>query len=78
MCMSRLQRVVAVAADGRVSTCDLDGREQSVSLLAYDGNPPQVDDWLIVQSGFALAAASNDDAQRARDELARAFELGER
>lgn len=69
MCMSRLRRVTELLQDGRVAVCDLDEHEQTVSLLAYDGPEPEVGDWLVVHSGFALAPAAGHDAEVALQEL---------
>ena len=69
MCMSRLHRVVRFLDNGRVVICDLDGRETTASLLAYEGPTPKVGDWLVAQSGFALAPADPEEAQGARSEL---------
>ena len=71
MCMSRLHRVVSLLDDTRVAVCDLDGRQTTASLLAYEGPPLKVGDWLVAQSGFALAPADTEEAEvravRARD-----------
>jgi len=48
---------------------DLEGREQTVSLLAYDGPPPKVGDWLVAHSGFALAPADAQEAEAVLSEL---------
>ena len=39
------------------------GRERDVSMLAYDGPPPQVGDWVVVHSGYALAPAVAEEAE---------------
>ncbi|HUC36247.1 MAG TPA: hypothetical protein VMR97_03905 [Acidimicrobiales bacterium] len=75
--MSRLHVVVGPAEDGRVEVDDLDGRRLTVSLLAYEGSPPEVGDWLVAQSGFALAPADPSEAEAALSEL-RALEDRER
>lgn len=69
MCMSRLHRVVHCPDSSRVVACDLDGREHLVSLLAYEGPPPEVGQWIVVHSGFALAPADPSDARAALSEL---------
>jgi hydrogenase maturation factor len=61
--MSRLHRVVRVGSGDRVAVQDLEGREREVSMLAYDGPPPKVGDWLVVHSGFALAPAVAEEAE---------------
>jgi len=67
--MSRLHRVVGLPEADRVAICDLDGRETTASLLAYEGAPLKVGDWLVAQSGFALAPADPEEARVARAEL---------
>lgn len=69
--MSRLQQVVGLDGDARVRTVDLDGQQRTVSLLAFEGPTPQVGDWLVAQSGFALGPADAEDARAAGSELAR-------
>ncbi len=69
MCMSRFHRVVGTAVGARVAVRDLEGREQTVSLLAYDGPPPKVGDWLVAHSGFALAPADAQEAEAVLSEL---------
>jgi hydrogenase maturation factor len=67
--MSRFHRVVGAAVDGRIAVRDLEGREQTVSLLAYEGPPPKVGDWLVAHSGFALAPAAAEEAEAVLSEL---------
>ena len=69
MCMSRLHQVVGLSESVRATVRDLDGREHTVSLLAYDGPRPKVGDWLVAQSGFALAPADAAEAEAALSEL---------
>jgi hydrogenase maturation factor len=69
MCVSRLHRVVAFLDDMRLTVCDLDQREQAVSLLAYEGPRPEVGDWVVVHSGFALSRAEAEEAEAALSEL---------
>src|SRR5579872_7018838 len=59
--MSRLHRVVDEPSGDRVTVEDLDGKRHDVALLAYDGRRPRPGTWLVVHSGYALAAA--DEAQ---------------
>ncbi len=59
--MSRLHRVVDEPSGDRVTVEDLDGNRHDVALLAYDGRRPRPGTWLVVHSGYALAAA--DEAQ---------------
>jgi len=70
MCMSRLHLVVRPPDKGSVRVRDLDGHERCLSLLAYDGPPPEVGDWLVAQSGFALALADPNEAAATVSELA--------
>jgi hydrogenase maturation factor len=72
--MSRFQNVVEILGEGALVTCDLEGREHTVSLLAYEGPPVAIDDWLVVHSGFALAQADRAEAAEAADLLAAAAE----
>lgn len=65
MCMSRLHRVTTEAIGGRVTVADLDGRSHVVALLAYEGSPPQVGEWIVVHSGFALCPAEAGDVEEA-------------
>lgn len=67
--MSRLQQVVGLIGDAGVTIRDLDGRQTTASLLAYDGPAPEVGDWVVAQSGFVLAPADPEDARAARSEL---------
>ena len=74
VCVSRLHLVVEAPVGGDVTVRDMDGALQRVSLLAYDGEPPAAGDWLVVHSGFALAAADADEARAVAAELRRARE----
>jgi hydrogenase maturation factor len=65
MCDSRYQRVVAPPINSVVRVQDADEIERNVSLLAYDGDEPCVNDWLVVHSGYALAMADPDQATAA-------------
>lgn len=69
MCMSRLHQVIGPADGECVRVQGLDGRRLVVSLLAYEGPPPAMGDWLVAQSGFALAPADPEDAAGALSEL---------
>lgn len=70
MCTSRLHKVVSIAGD-RATVRDLGGRETTVSLIAFDGPAPVPGQWLVAHSGFALAPASEDDAEAALGEIRR-------
>ena len=67
--MSRLHRVVGTEVGARVAVHDLEGREQTVSLFAYDGPPPKVGDWLVVHSGYALQRVDSEQAAAIVSEL---------
>ena len=54
MCMSRLHRAVTAPADGWMTVENAEGRLHRVSLIALEGPEPQVGDWLVVHSGYAL------------------------
>lgn len=70
MCMSRLHQVVeANTGKSEVTVRDLEGREQKVSLLAYEGPDLHMGDWLVAQSGFALAPVAPEEARAALSEL---------
>ncbi|HUZ20913.1 MAG TPA: HypC/HybG/HupF family hydrogenase formation chaperone [Acidimicrobiales bacterium] len=72
MCQQRLQRVVQGPIGGTVCVEDADRRRHVVSLLAYDGPPPVVGDWLVVHSGYALDRVDAEDAEAILAELAAA------
>ncbi|HET6213259.1 MAG TPA: HypC/HybG/HupF family hydrogenase formation chaperone [Micromonosporaceae bacterium] len=65
MCVAYPGRVLSTV-DG-TAVVDIRGRRQRVVLLALGGGTPTAGDWLLVQSGIALARIDPDDArQRAR------------
>ena len=71
MCMSRLHRVVEV--DGtRADVEDMDGTVHRVSLLALDGPPPAVGEWLVVHSGYAVDRVDTAEAEAVAEELRQA------
>ncbi len=72
MCVSRLHLVVGPPTGSQVAVQDVDGSRHDVSLLAYDGDPPAVGDWLVVHSGYALEQVDTEEAQRIAAELATA------
>ena len=49
-----------------------DGAGGVVSLLALDAPTPQVGDWLVVHSGYALERLSEGEAAALADELGEA------
>ena len=74
MCLSDLGRVVAVDAQRHSVAVDIGERVMSVSTvtLGLDGPPPDVGDWLVVHTGFAverLSEAAAGEILRAREEL---------
>jgi len=74
--MSRFHKVVEATDSTRISVCDLDGGVHMVSLIAYEGPPVEVGDWIVVHSGFALARAEPAEAEAAISELAALTEKG--
>ncbi|MGA2519630.1 MAG: HypC/HybG/HupF family hydrogenase formation chaperone [Acidimicrobiales bacterium] len=72
MCVSRLHLVVDPPAGAEVTVQDIDGSRHRVSLLAYEGDPPAVGDWLVVHSGYALEQVDTEEAERVAAELSAA------
>jgi len=68
--MSRLHRVVA-EDDGTVEVEDMDGTVHRVSLLALDGPPPAIGDWLVVHSGYAIDRVPAGEAEAVAADLGR-------
>lgn len=68
MCLSRLHQVVAVG-DGSALVVGTDGLRRAVSLLALEGAPPAVGDWLVVHSGYAIGRADRAEAEAIAAEL---------
>jgi hydrogenase maturation factor len=50
----------------------MDGTVHRVSLLALDGAPPVVGDWLVVHSGYAIDRVESAEAEAVAAELRRA------
>ncbi len=74
MCLSEVGRVVDVDAQRHSVAVDIGDRIMSVSTvtLGLDGPPPDIGDWLVVHTGFAierLAEAAATEILRARQEL---------
>jgi hydrogenase assembly chaperone HypC/HupF len=70
MCMSRLHRVVG--CNGTWADVEgMDGTVQRVSLLALDGPPPAVGEWLVVHSGYAIDRVDTAEAEAVEEELRR-------
>ncbi len=64
MCMSRLHRVVSIGRRRtRSIAADIDGSTHRLSLLAYEGDPPQPGDWVVAHSGYALGPADRAEAE---------------
>jgi hydrogenase expression/formation protein HypC len=62
MCLAYPARVLAVHGPG-TATVALPDREQRVLLAILDDDPPvAVGDWLLVQSGLALARIDESEA----------------
>jgi len=69
--MSRLHRVVG--CDGTSADVeDMDGTLHRVSLLALDGPPPEVGEWLVAHSGYAIDRVPTAEAEAVEAELGRA------
>jgi hydrogenase maturation factor len=75
MCTSRLHQVVRNPADGEVDVEDVDGAVQRVSLLALDGPPPAVGEWLVVHSGYAIDRVERSEAEAVLEDLRAARQL---
>lgn len=74
MCLSDLGRVVAVDATSHSVSVDIGDRVVSVSTvtLGLDAPAPDVGDWLVIHTGFAIERLSDTAATavlRTRDEL---------
>ncbi len=75
--MSRLHRVVRSFEPGSVEVEDIDGTLRRVSLLAFDGPPPQPGEWLVVHSGYALDRVDAGEAEAVAAELQRGINAGD-
>lgn len=77
MCVSDVGRVVAVAADGATAELVEGGPRRAVSLavLALEGTPVVVGDWLEVHTGLAVAVLDETDAAARLATLAEAGAL---
>lgn len=75
MCVSRLHRVVT-SDDSAAEVEDVDGTKHLVSLLALDGPPPSIGDWLVVHSGYAIDRVDASEAEAVVAELRRAGASG--
>lgn len=65
MCLAYPGRVLS-SMDG-TARVEVRGRVQDVVLAVLDGDPPATGDWLLVQSGIALARiAPAEAAERGR------------
>ena len=69
MCTSRLHRVIHTPRDGAVEVEDVEGMVHRVSLLALDGAPPGVGEWLVVHSGYAIDRVESAEARAVVDQL---------
>lgn len=69
--MSRLHRVVG-GGEGTVDVEDLEGTVHRVSLLALDGPVPEVGEWLVVHSGYAIDRVDPTEAEVVAAEVRRA------
>jgi len=65
MCLAYPAQVVSI--QDSVAIAEAQGRLQRIILLALEVNLPAPGDWLLVQSGLALAPLTEDEAaQRIR------------
>lgn len=71
MCLSRLHRVLDRDGTDGVWAEDVLGRRHRLSLLAFDGPPPDPGDWLVAHSGYALGPAGAEEATAAAAEVRR-------
>jgi hydrogenase maturation factor len=67
--MSRLHLAVSEPVDGWMMVENAAGRLHRVSLLAFEGPQPQVGDWLVVHSGYALRRVDSEQAAAIVNEL---------
>jgi len=73
MCTSRFHQVVDVLDAGTVMVVDVHGTTHQISLLALDGPTPDVGEWLVVHSGYAIDRANALDAQLLVADIRRAM-----
>jgi hydrogenase maturation factor len=66
MCVAYPVRVLRLPGDGTAEV-DTPRGPTRVALLALDGAALAVGDWLLAQSGIALARLDAQDARRRRD-----------
>ena len=64
-----------VATDQAIEVEDLDGTLHTVSLLAFDGPPPENGEWLVVHSGYVIDRADADEAEAVAAEISLAKAL---
>ena len=62
MCVSRLYEVIETEGPHSIRAADADGRHVRLSLLAYEGQPPEPGGWIVAHSGYALGPADPDEA----------------
>jgi len=75
MCTSRFHRVVDVVDDDSVVVLDVDGATHTISLLALEGPPPEVGEWLVVHSGYAIDRADAREAEHVVTDIRRAMAM---
>jgi hydrogenase assembly chaperone HypC/HupF len=61
MCLAYPARVLSVEPDG-LATVEVRGHPQRVVPLALDDRTPTVGEWLLVQSGLAVARIDAEEA----------------
>jgi hydrogenase maturation factor len=75
MCVSCLGRVIESDGPKSVLIENIDGLITRASLLALDGPAPQVDEWVVVHSGYAIDRIDATDALVAVAEIRRGEHL---
>lgn len=75
MCVSCLGRVIGSDGPKNVLIENVDGLVTRASLLVLDGPCPELDEWLVVHSGYAIDRIDAEDAQRAVAEIRRGEHL---
>jgi hydrogenase maturation factor len=71
MCVSCLGHVLESDGPRRVLVQHVNGLITRASLLALDGPPPVLGDWVVVHSGYVIDRLDTADALRAVAEIRR-------
>jgi hydrogenase maturation factor len=75
MCVSCLGKVLGSDGSETVLIENIDGLVTRASLLALDGPAPQLDEWVVVHSGYVIDRIDADDAVRSVAEIRRGKHL---